>query len=255
MVSVHLSARLPSVGRNGNLGLSPMTDAMVRTSDHAVIFDLDGTLVDTLPDLHVALNRVLEEEGLQTLDPTETRLMIGGGARNLIELAFQKRQIAAQDTRIEEGFDRFLEYYGAEPTVHSRPYPGVLEALISLSARGTALGVCTNKPQDMTEQVLQGLKLAHFFGDAVIGGDALSIRKPDAGHLLAVVEKTGRPPEKTFMVGDSETDVGAARNAGIPVVAVDFGYTALKPEELKADIVISHFDELLPALTSLGFNA
>jgi phosphoglycolate phosphatase len=232
-----------------------MTEAMPQASDHAVIFDLDGTLVDTLPDLHVALNCVLEEEGLQTLAPAETRLMIGGGARNLIELAFQKRQVAAEGDRIEAGFDRFLDYYGAEPTVHSRPYPGVLEALTTLSKGGAALGVCTNKPQDMAQQVLQGLKLAHFFGDAVIGGDALPVRKPDARHLLAVVERTGRTPDKTIMVGDSETDVGAARNANIPVIAVDFGYTALTPEELKADIIISHFDELLPALVTLGFNA
>jgi phosphoglycolate phosphatase len=232
-----------------------MTEAMPQASDHAVIFDLDGTLVDTLPDLHVALNRVLKEEGLQTLAPAETRLMIGGGARNLIELAFQKRQVAAEGDRIEAGFDRFLDYYGAEPTVHSRPYPGVLEALTTLSKVGAVLGVCTNKPQDMAQQVLQGLQLSHFFGDAVIGGDALPIRKPDARHLLAVVERTGRTPDKTIMVGDSETDVGAARNANIPVIAVDFGYTALTPEELKADIIISHFDELLPALVTLGFNA
>jgi len=232
-----------------------MMKAIPQASDHAVIFDLDGTLVDTLPDLHVALNRVLEEEGLQILTPAETRLMIGGGARNLIELAFHKRQVATNGARIDAGFDRFLDYYGAAPTVHSRPYPGVLEALVTLLNGGTALGVCTNKPQHMTDQVLAGLQLTHFFGDAVIGGDALPIRKPDAGHLLAVVEKTGRTVEKTFMVGDSETDVGAARNAGIPVIAVDFGYTALTPEELKADLIISHFDELLPALGALGFNA
>ena len=229
--------------------------AMPQASDHAVIFDLDGTLVDTLPDLHVALNRVLEEEGLQILTPAETRLMIGGGARNLIELAFHKRQVATNGPQIDAGFNRFLDYYGAAPTVHSRPYPGVLEALVTLLNGGTALGVCTNKPQDMTDQVLAGLQLTYFFGDAVIGGDALPIRKPDAGHLLAVVAKTGRTLEKTFMVGDSESDVGAARNAGIPVIAVDFGYTALTPEELKADLIISHFDELLPALEALGFNA
>jgi len=231
-----------------------MSEPSPNASDQAVIFDLDGTLVDTLPDLHVALNRVLEEEGLQTLDPSETRLMIGGGARNLIELAFIKREIIGEKARIHAGFDRFLDYYGAEPTTHSRPYPGVLQALDSLSKFGTAMGVCTNKPQDMSEQVLNGLQIAHYFGDAVIGGDTLATRKPDASHLLAVIEKTGRSPDQTIMVGDSEADVGAARNAGIPVIAVDFGYTALTPEELKADIIISHFDELLPALTSLGFN-
>lgn len=231
-----------------------MPELSVNTSDQAVIFDLDGTLVDTLPDLHVALNRVLEEEGLETLNPSETRLMIGGGARNLIELAFIKREIIGEEARVNAGFDRFLDYYGAEPTTHSRPYPGVLEALDCLSKYGIGLGVCTNKPQDMSEQVLSGLQIAHYFGDAVIGGDALSTRKPDASHLHAVIQKTGRSPNKTIMVGDSETDVGAARNAGIPVIAVDFGYTALTPEELKADKIISHFDELIPALASLGFN-
>ena len=95
-----------------------MPELSVNTSDQAVIFDLDGTLVDTLPDLHVALNRVLEEEGLETLNPSETRLMIGGGARNLIELAFIKREIIGEEARVNAGFDRFLDYYGAEPTTH-----------------------------------------------------------------------------------------------------------------------------------------
>lgn len=219
-----------------------------------MIFDLDGTLVDTLPDLHYAINRVLEEEGLKTLAQEETRLMIGGGARNLIELAFAKREINADTCRINAGFDRFLNYYGAEPTSRSSTFPGVLNVLETLSGRGIGMGVCTNKPQKMAEQVLKGLNISHFFGEAVIGGDTLTLCKPDANHLLAVIKKTGRVPTNALMVGDSETDVSTARNAGVPIIAVDFGYTALPPEKLNADLLISHFDELIPALESIGFG-
>ncbi|MBK19151.1 MAG: phosphoglycolate phosphatase [Rhodospirillaceae bacterium] len=229
-----------------------MSETKLTASQQAVIFDLDGTLVDTLPDLQFALNRVLEEESLQSLEREETRLMIGGGARNLIELAFNKRNVTAEKDRIDAGFERFLTYYGDEPTLRSNTFPGVEDALATLNESNIAMGVCTNKPQAMTEQVISGFDIAHYFGEAVIGGDVLPVRKPEAGHLLAVIERTQRRPEHTFMVGDSETDVGAARNAGIPIVVVDFGYTALQPEELKADAVISHFDDLLPALSSLG---
>ena len=231
-----------------------MMENSITASSHAVVFDLDGTLVDTLPDLHHAINRVLEEEGLKTLAKEETRLMIGGGARNLIQLAFAKRELNADTDRIDAGFDRFLKYYGAEPTAQSRTFPGVLNVLENLSEKGIAMGVCTNKPQEMAEQVLKGLEISHFFGEAVIGGDTLLIRKPDADHLLAVIKKTGRLPKNAVMVGDSETDVSAARNAGIPIIVVDFGYTAVPPEKLKGDVLISHFDELIPALASIGLG-
>jgi len=230
-----------------------MSVKSITSLDHAVIFDLDGTLVDTLPDLHHAMNRVLEEEGLQKLVQEETRMMIGGGARNLIELAFAKREINADPSRISAGLDRFLIYYNSELIVRSSTFPGVPDALGNLSGRGIAMGVCTNKPQEMAEQVLKGLQISQFFGEAVIGGDALPLCKPNADHLLAVIKKTGRAPANSLMVGDSETDVSAARNAGIPIIAVDFGYTPLTPDELNADALISHFDELLPALASIGF--
>ena len=226
----------------------------ITASCHAVIFDLDGTLVDTLPDLHHAINLVLKEEGLKTLAREETRLMIGGGARNLIELAFAKREKNADPRRIDAGFDRFLKYYGAEPTARSSTFPGVLNVLENLQKKGIAMGVCTNKPQEMAEQVLEGLKISHFFGEAIIGGDTLSICKPNANHLLSVIGKTGRAPKDSLMVGDSETDVSAARNAGVPIIVVDFGYTALPAEKLNGDVVISHFDELIPALASIGFG-
>ena len=188
-----------------------MPENTLLRSDQAVIFDLDGTLVDTLPDLQHALNRVLQEEGLEALQREEARLLIGGGARNLIDLAFTKRGIIADKNLIERAFKRFVEYYRMELTVRSKTFPGVLENLLNLSKNGVGLGVCTNKPQDLAEKVLEELQIRHFFGNAVIGGDALPVKKPSPAHLLAVIEKVGRDPENSFMVGDSETDVGVAR--------------------------------------------
>ncbi len=217
----------------------------------AIVFDLDGTLVDTLPDIHEALNRSLVEANLAEIDRTACRNMIGGGAHNLIEQAFTQIGEPTDDPRVDDVFARFLLLYEAEPAVRSRAFPGVVSALETLQAQGVALGVCTNKPHGLSEMVLEKLKLARFFGDAVLGGDALAIRKPDAGHLLEVIRRLGHSPSVSLMVGDSATDVATARNAGIPVIAVDFGYTNTPASELGADALISHFDSLQDALNRL----
>ena len=217
----------------------------------AIVFDLDGTLVDTLPDIHQALNRALAEARLAEIDEAACRNMIGGGARNLIEQAFAVIGERADEARIDELFERFLNLYRDEPAIRSKPFPGVIDALESLQGRGHALGICTNKPQELSELVLDGLDMGRFFGDVVIGGDALSIRKPDAGHLLEVIQRLGHLPADAVMVGDSAADVGAARNAGVPVIAVDFGYTDRPAAELGADALISHFDGLLDAMARL----
>jgi len=217
----------------------------------AVVFDLDGTLVDTLPDIHEALNRALEEASLAPIDTEACRRMIGGGAHNLIEQAFTAIGEPADDPRIDAVFERFLVLYEAEPAVRSRPFDGVIEALDRLRAENVALGVCTNKPHGLTEIVLRELGLDGYFGDSVIGGDALEVRKPAAGHLLEVVRRTGHAASQTLMVGDSETDVASARNAGLPIVAVDFGYTRTQPSQLGADILISAFDQLPAAMSKI----
>lgn len=217
-----------------------------------MVFDLDGTLVDTLPDIQHALNRVLSEEGLRTISYEQGRTFVGGGAHNLIEKAFTSIGAAGDDPRIDPAFDRFIEYYVAEPAVRSRLFPGVREALNLFRDAGVSMGVCTNKPYDITLLVLDQMGIADYFGDAVLGGDSLPVRKPHADHLLAVLRLLDVAESQAAMVGDSETDVASARNAGLPVIAVDFGYTALAPHELKADRVISHFDELPAALIALG---
>ena len=217
----------------------------------AIVFDLDGTLVDTLPDIHEALNRSLSETGLSEIGEAACRNMIGGGAHNLIEQAFTLIGESSDNPRIDPVFARFIALYEAEPAVRSHPFPGAVAALEALREQGIALGICSNKPHTLTEMVLKDLKLEHFFGDAVIGGDALAIRKPDAGHLLEVIKRLGHPPSAALMVGDSATDVGAARNAGIPIIAVDFGYTNTPAAELGADALISHFDSLLDTISAL----
>lgn len=210
----------------------------------AVVFDLDGTLVDTLGDILTALNRVMDEEGLRAIAYGEGRLMVGGGARRLVEQALAEAGGGADTARVDACYARFLDYYLAAPAIESRPFAGVTEVLARLAAAGHLFGVCTNKPHEITLRLLDALDLARFFGAAVLGGDALSVRKPDAAHLLAVLGQLGATPERALMVGDSETDVATARNAGVPVAVVDFGYTAKPAAELGADAVISSFDEL-----------
>ncbi len=214
----------------------------------AVVFDLDGTLVDTLPDIHEALNRALAEDGLDPIDENACRRMIGGGAHNLIEQAFGMIGEATDSPRIDAVFERFLVLYAAEPAIRSLPFPGVIDTLDWLRGQNVALGICTNKPDGLTALVLEQLGLASYFGEAVIGGEGLPVRKPDPGHLLEVVRRTGHAPSQALMVGDSETDVAAARNAGLPVIAVDFGYTRVPPAELGADILISDFAHLPDAM-------
>jgi len=217
----------------------------------AVVFDLDGTLVDTLADILSALNRVMGEESLRAIAYDEGRVMVGGGARWLVEQALAEAGGVTDTARIDACYARFLEYYLAEPAAASRPFAGVTEALDRLAAAGHLFGVCTNKPHEITLRVLEALDLSRYFGAAVLGGDALPIRKPDAAHLLAVLGQMGATPERALMVGDSETDVATARNAGVPVVVVDFGYTAKPAAELGADAVISSFAELPGAISRL----
>jgi len=218
----------------------------------AIVFDLDGTLVDTLADILNALNRVMTEEGLRDIAYAEGRVMVGGGARWLVEQALRDAGAGNDTGRLDACYARFLDYYLAAPAVASRPFAGVTETLARLGTAGHRFGVCTNKPHEITLRVLEALDLDRFFGAAVLGGDALAVRKPDAGHLLAVLGQMGAGPDRALMVGDSETDVAAARNAGVPVALVDFGYTARPAAELGADAVISSFGELPEIIARLG---
>jgi phosphoglycolate phosphatase len=213
----------------------------------AVVFDVDGTLVDTAPDLCGTLNRLLVEHGRPTISLPAIRPMIGDGAAKMVERGFGATGGVPED--FAGLVRRFLVLYEAHITDETRPFPGAIAAIEAMQAAGLRLGVCTNKTTALTERLLGALDLSKYFA-AVVGGD-VPARKPDPRHLLSVVERLGTSPEKTVMIGDSINDVAAAKSAGIPVVAVSFGYTATPPRELGADAVIDHYAEL-PALLGLA---
>ncbi len=222
-------------------------------SIEAVVFDLDGTLIDSAPDLRTAVNRMLAEKRRRALDLGEVTAMIGDGAHRLVE-----RALAATGDGVPAGGElarstrRFLDFYEGHGADLTRAYAGAAEALKRLKNEGYALGVCTNKPQGPTREILGALGLGGYFS-AVLGGESLKgVRKPDPRHLLAAVERLGATPEHAVMVGDNETDVAAARGAGIPVIVVAFGYAKVPAADLGADAVIGHFAELPAAIRRLS---
>ncbi len=220
-----------------------------------IIFDLDGTLVDSAPDLTEALNRVLSDQGLPSVELAAVRHMIGDGAVKLIERGFTAAGRAFDGNLPQDLRQAFLDHYEDCLTDKTRPFPGAVKALEFLAGEGIRMGVCTNKPAAMSEVILERLGLARFF-DTLLGGDSLAVTKPDPTPLYAAIEGAGGSaapgnPNGAVMVGDSHTDVATARAAGTPVVVVSFGYTRIAPRDLGADAVIDHYDELVPALSTL----
>ncbi len=215
------------------------------------LFDLDGTLVDSLADLARALNAVLAAEGLAPLPEATVRGLVGRGAARLVAEGFAAAGRPLGAAALEARLARFLAHYGAAPVAHSRPYPGVAATLSRLRAQGWRLGVCTNKPQHLSEAVLAGLGLADFFA-VVAGGDRFPVRKPDGGHLLATLDLMDATVAQAILVGDSDNDLKAARDAGMPVVLVDFGYSRRPAAELGADRVVSDFPALPGVLAEIA---
>jgi phosphoglycolate phosphatase len=216
-----------------------------------VIFDLDGTLVDTAPDLTAALNAVLTRAGRAAVPIDDVRHMVGRGARFLIEKAMAASGPPVDAADVNDMMLHFLEYYDANIAVASRPFERAEAVVRQLSARGHRLGVCTNKPEALTLKLLGELKLRDLF-PVILGADSRPYRKPDPRHLLDTIAGLGGRKESAVLVGDSETDVNTARAAGVPVIAVSFGYTETPVHQLGADIVIDHFDELDRALRAIA---
>jgi phosphoglycolate phosphatase len=211
-----------------------------------LIFDLDGTLVDSAPDLHRSLNAVLAEQGRAPVSLADIRAMVGDGAAKLVERGFADTGAPVEAGALPGLVERFLVHYSAGRHALTRAFPGVQETLAELAARGCRLGICTNKPYRPTLEILDVLGLAGLFA-AVAGGDSLPVRKPDPGHLLGTIEMAGGRVDDAVMIGDSSNDVAVARAAGVPVVLVTFGYTRIPVGELGADALIDGFAEL-PAL-------
>ena len=215
-----------------------------------VIFDLDGTLAETAGDLMAALNTVLEGEGLAPLPVDQARSLLGAGGRALIQRGFAVSGRTLDKPHLETLFARFLRDYESHISARSHLFPGVLAALDRLDAAGYAAAICTNKMERTSFMLLDALGVTARFL-AICGQDTFAFHKPDARVLPAVAARAGGRAERAVMVGDSVTDIAAAKNAGMPVVAVDFGYTDKPVAELGPDRVISHYDALFDAVAAL----
>jgi phosphoglycolate phosphatase len=216
----------------------------------SVVFDLDGTIVDTAPDLVIATNRTLNAFDIDAVDEAVVKRFVGHGSKAMLHAAVKYLGYNVGERELDEMSDRFIAFYGENIAGESRPFPGLVEALTELARGGALLGVCTNKRENLSLKLLQALDLRDHFG-AVLGADTLTVRKPDPAHLLETVARLGGDPARAVMVGDSETDAKTAKAARIPFIAVSFGYRNCAIEELGADAVIDHFDELIPALRRL----
>ncbi|KLK92678.1 phosphoglycolate phosphatase [Microvirga vignae] len=214
------------------------------------VFDLDGTLADTAGDLVGTLNVILEQEGLAPLPLAQARDMIGAGARALIERGFEAAGKELAPSHLDTLFKQFMVHYGENIRVRTELFPGVTAALDQLEAAGFILAVCTNKVEEHSIKLLDELEIGHRFS-ANCGRDTFPYFKPDPRHLTLTIERAGGDPSRAIMVGDSRTDIVTAQNAGIPVVAVPFGYTDVPVQDLNPDIVIDHFDELFAAVETL----
>jgi len=223
---------------------------VARRLPKTVIFDLDGTLVDTSPDLTAALNAVLTAAGRKPLPEIEVRHLVGRGARVLIERGMAATGEPADEALVPKLFQDFLDYYGAHIADGSKPFPGAEKAVRRLAAAGHPLGICTNKPEALSFKLMDALRLRSLF-PVILGADSQPYRKPDPRHLLDTIAKLGGDRSDAVLVGDSETDVKTARAAGVPIVLVSFGYTEIPVRELGADAVIDHFDRLDAAFAAL----
>ena len=217
----------------------------------AVVFDLDGTLIDSEPDLRAALNKTLAADGRSAVTRAQVVKMIGDGVPKLVERGYMATGGAPADG-LEAAVARFSANYEGHTSDLSEAFPGVHAALEGLKQAGLRLGICTNKPQKPTEEIMAEFGLARLI-EAAVGGDALGgVRKPDGRHLGAVLEKLETDPADAVMVGDNHNDAGTARSLGVPFVAVSFGYARTSVEDLEADVVIDHFDQLAAALEALA---
>ena len=216
-----------------------------------VVFDLDGTLVDTAPDLIETLNVVFTRDGLPPLDYAAARDMIGGGARRMIESALKLQGRVLAEGVVDRLFADFVVYYGAHIADRSQPFPGLDAALDRLAPRGCQFAVCTNKLESLSRLLLEALGLSRRFA-AICGQDTFGMQKPDPEILRRTIQAAGGALQRAVMVGDSGTDIATARAAGVPIVAVDFGYSEAPIRDLHPDRLISHFSELADAVFALA---
>ena len=216
-----------------------------------IVFDLDGTLIDTAPDLVDTLNVVFAREGWPPVPYETARNTIGGGARMMIARGIAAEGIAIAPAKLEQLFVDFIAHYTEHLADRSRPFPGLTDALDVLAAGGCRFAVCTNKLERLSVRLLKQLKLADRFA-TICGQDTFGIQKPDPEVLRRTVTAAGGSLPHAIMIGDSVTDIRTARAAGIPVIAVDFGYCERPVYELGPDRIISHFAQLRSAIAAIS---
>ena len=221
------------------------------TTVTSVLLDLDGTLVDTAPDLVGTLNVVLAQAGRAQLELERMRTRVSGGARGLMRTGFALTGDGLNDDEVEAWVPTFLDVYANRLSDGSRPYPGVVETLALFRDAGIKMAVCTNKPHGLANRLLTELDLLHWF-DALLGGDSIEVHKPDPRHIEATLEAVGGRAASAVMVGDSIIDVEAARGAGVPVIIVGYGYGIEKARTAGADAEIAGFAELPGAIATLA---
>ncbi len=214
-----------------------------------VIFDLDGTLVDTAPDLCAALNYALAAVERPGVDAATVRHLVGQGARALIELGLAQSG-DVDEAIVQRALQPFLAFYAGHIADSSRVYPGAAAAMDALAAQGVTLAVCTNKPVGLANQLIEAIGWSGRFA-AVLGGDSLAVRKPDARHVAATAAAAGHALTDSVFIGDTSIDVAAARNAGVPVIVVGFGFADRPAAELGADAVIDSYGDLIDAIARL----
>lgn len=216
-----------------------------------LVFDLDGTLIDTAPDLVDTLNVVFAREGMASVPYETARNLIGGGARAMIARGVEAEGRVLSPAKLEQMFADFIEHYTEHVADRSRPFPGLLDALDTLAAKGYRFAVCTNKLERLSVLLLDALALSRRFA-TICGQDTFGIQKPDPEVLRRTIKAAGGNPQHAIMIGDSGTDIRTARAAGLPVIAVDFGYSERPVAELNPDRVISHFAQLPEAVATLA---
>jgi phosphoglycolate phosphatase len=216
-------------------------------ADSLLVFDLDGTLVDSAPDLLATLDAILPHHGFKAPRDPRMREGIGHGARHLIEYALHQQQVTVDEPRLHAMHQDFLVYYEANICVESRLYPGAVALLDRFAAAGFTFAVCTNKLEGLSRQVLEALNVEDRFA-AICGGDTFANRKPHPGHLLQTISAAGGAPHGAVMVGDSRADVDTARSARVPIIGVTYGYTPVPMADLAPDLLLDSFDDFTPSL-------
>jgi phosphoglycolate phosphatase len=231
--------------------MHPNADNLIASRFDTVIYDLDGTLIDSAKDMQVAVSRVLADHGLPPVTEDDVRIFMGQGSKVTMNRAFTKYGTALDEAALSAVTAEFVRYYEADPVSHTTAFAGVPEVVARFDRLGLKQGVCTNKFERPSRLILEHLKLMPPIAD-LAGADTFPVRKPDPRHILMLVERMGRAPGRAVMVGDSIHDVHAAHAAGLPAVLVSWGYTETPASELGAEAVIERFDALPQALERLA---